>query len=165
MKLTKPQVWAFWRLWGAACDVQGWASAEREPQRREMLARCGFASLKDVDRRAGFDRVKTECLRLAERLEGGLEATYPGLGEARRHAHIIRSDLMPRLRACGADAEAYVAAIARDRFGMANWEDLSEHAGPGPQRIKQLLFTLTRATRDMEQRLCAQNADGVQAPF
>lgn len=145
MNISRAQVAMFWRLWAEACDAQGWAGDERETERRAMLARCGFESLTHVDRSGGFDRVRAECLRLAHRLEGGAESTFPGLGEMRRHLHLIESRIIPALEAQGINADAYIARICIDRGWPRQWRTLADNPARGPGQAKQLLMTLTRA--------------------
>jgi hypothetical protein len=66
--MTEGQWCSFWRLWGAACVGQGWdklTAAERDGKRRETLLQLGFNSAKEIDKTAGFDRVKRRLEELA----------------------------------------------------------------------------------------------------
>lgn len=151
MRLRPAQQALFWRLWSDACAVQGWQGPARERQRKAILEEMGWESLKDVDHTAGFDRLKGRLERLAYRISGGAEAAFPDLGEMRRHCGLIRTDLLPRLAAVHPDPHAYLARILRDRFGgEVRWESLAENPATGPKRVRDLLFTLTRAVRRLE---------------
>lgn len=151
MRLRPAQLALFWRLWAEACAVQGWQGAEREIQRKAVLAELGFSSLKLVDHTAGFDRLKGRLQTLAYRIQGGTEAAFPDVGEMRRHCGIIRTDLLPRLAAVHPDPQGYLARILRDRFGgEVRWESLAENPETGPRLVRHLLFTLTRAVRRLE---------------
>jgi hypothetical protein len=150
VKLSPKQQSHFWLIWAEVCSVQGWLGAEKEVHRKEVLAECGFRSLKDVDKTAGFDRLKGALNRLRYRLEGGTEAAFPDTAEARRHAWLIGHKLIPALAADlgGQDkAEAYVAKIIRDRWDSdLHWSQLGLHLDPrrSPEMLRHLLFTLSR---------------------
>ncbi len=110
-----------------------------------MLAELGFASLRHVDKRGGYDDLKAALERLAYRLPGGLAAAYPELGDMRRHVHLIRSKYIPGIasRLGQAEAVAYVAEICRDKWSWDRpWASLSDDAARGPERIRHLLYTL-----------------------
>lgn len=161
MLLTKPQQTAFWRMWAGACDVQGWMGNEREARRKEVLLECGFSSLTQVDRTAGFDRVKGALQRLQYRLEGGRESAFPDVGEMRRHVHLIRTHLVPGIASHVEDPEAYVAAIVRDKFGTgSHWSSLAANPQSGPVQIRQLLYTLTRALHHLQAEARASRKTG-----
>ena len=153
MRLLPAQVKLFWRLWSAACAVQGWQGPEREVQRKAILIEMGWESLTEVDHTAGFDRLKGRLLALSYQIPGGTEAAFPGVGEMRRHCGLIRADLLPRLAVVHPDPEGYLGRILRDRFdGVRRWEDLAENPLHGPRLIRHLLFTLTRAVRRLERK-------------
>ncbi|HEX4122327.1 MAG TPA: hypothetical protein VH619_17055 [Verrucomicrobiae bacterium] len=81
--MTQDQISLFWRLWSGACAYQGWdamSSADRDEKRHEVLAECGFASAKHIDRTDGFDRVKKHLLELQGRVHNESEDA----GERRR---------------------------------------------------------------------------------
>lgn len=149
MLLTKPQLAVFWRLWTEACEVQGWTGSEREERRREALSECGFSSLTEVDRRHGFDLVKAHVQRLAHRIEGGTDAAFPRVRQMRQHLWVIEHRLFPELREAGRDPEAYVASIIRDRHWGIHWRSIGSDPVRGPDRAKELLYTLSRAARAM----------------
>lgn len=153
MRLSKPQVTLFWRLWKGACAVQGWMADEQEARRKEILTELGFSSLKEVGREGDFDRLKARLLALQYRLEGGAGMAFPAVGDMRRHLHVIEARLLPRLAAHVDDPEAYVAAICADKFGFRGpWRDLGRAPDRGPGLVRQLLFTVTRAVRALEKR-------------
>ena len=174
MRLSKPQVTLFWRLWKRACETQGWTveaglnRQEIDERRHEVLAKCGFESLTAVDRTAGFGRVKAALMTLCASVEGAIEADHPEADEARRLKHGITYDLLPQLAripsisAVPGGAIAYCERICRDKFGLPDdWEldldDLGGHPLRGPEstdRLRQLLITLNarlrRKTADAE---------------
>lgn len=162
MKLSPKQVKSFWRLWAAGCRAQGWLDlprAELEGKRKEMLRRAGFASLKDVDARAGFDAVKRELLLLQESVRAGMET--PEDSEARRLRWIILHELLPCLGLYHPAPEAYLGLVMREKEGWfkgerptvdMTLEDLSnapemrlENGEPveGDSPLQQCLFTLS----------------------
>lgn len=116
MKLSAKQTAMFWRLWAAGCRAQGWADlprAEVENRRKDLLRRAGFASLKDVDARGGFDAVKRELLLLQDNVRAGMETAEDS--EARRLRWIIRHELLPCLALYHPAPEAFLAEIMRDK--------------------------------------------------
>lgn len=158
--MTPGQTKMFWRLWSAACATQGWMGDEREVRRKEVLAELGYTSLKQVDGRAGFDRLKGRLQALNYRIEGGTEAAFPDVGEMRRHLWIITSELFPRLAKVHPEPERYLGRILRDRFGQRLCPaDLAENPAIGPRNVRHLLYTLTRAVRRLEAAAKAQALD------
>lgn len=150
MLLSPGQQSKFWKLWAGACAAQGWQGEEKELRRKEVLLGLGFASLKEVDKLGGFDRVKAHLLTLQDRLDGASEEVFPAVGEMRRHLFLIRSKLHPALAARVSDPDAYIRSICRDKFGHAGpWESLAAHPDRGPEQIRQLLMTLTRCLYGM----------------
>lgn len=145
MRLSKPQVAMFWRLWAAACRSQGWlpergvSREEQEDRRHDLLACLGFASLHDVDKTAGFDAVKAALLSLKDNVQGARESDHPEIGRARRYRHKIRTQILPCLALYVADPVAYATKIARERFGQAfEWRlDAMD-----PIDVEHCLFTL-----------------------
>jgi len=122
MKLSADQVPLFWRLWAKACKANHWDKAHGftaamiDAKRKELLARCGFKSLTEVDPHAGFSRVKRELLKEAGSLQGGLEEVKPAIETARTARWFIENDLMPCLALYVDDVTAYVSEIAADKF-------------------------------------------------
>ena len=112
-RLTEKQQAFFWQLWRQACAAQNWGAEVREERRREVLARCGFASATEITPKEGFDRVKKELLTLCDnvRAAGETEADQEG----RRLRWIIRSELLPCLGVYVGDAEAYLVKLMRDK--------------------------------------------------
>lgn len=146
MKLTKPQVQMFWRLWSAACRAQGWDRAHGVPpevvdeRRKDLLACYGFGSLHDVDRTAGFDAVKAALLALQDNIDGAVEVDHPEIGHRRRIERHLTHVIVPAL---GAGGWQYLAAIAVDRhFPMPL--DLSTLS---VDQLDQLLVTATKRLR------------------
>lgn len=119
---------------------------EKETRRREVLRELGFSSLREVDKKGGYDRVKAALQRLAYRLEGGTAAAFPDTGQMRRHVYLIRTRLIPGLahRMGRPAADAYVAEICRDKWAWDRpWASLADDLATGPGRITHLLYTLT----------------------
>ncbi len=149
MKLSKDQVAFFWRLWGAACRANGWtvekglSRADIDAIRKDCLAALGFSSLHQVDRAAGFDAVRAALLMMTDNLSGTIETDHPELGELRRLRWKLAEDIMPRLAASGLHAAEYVAAIVRDKFGLAGL-DLDRLSAA---QLRQLVVTLTARLR------------------
>jgi hypothetical protein len=111
--MTKDQAALFWRLWSAACQYQGWnalSSAERDEKRHEVLAECGFESVKDVDSLHGFDRVKARLLEL----QGRVQNAPDDAGQRRRYVVKI-GILLAELGEAGY-AEHSLNTILRERF-------------------------------------------------
>jgi len=153
MRLSKAQVSWFWREWSKACSIQGWMGEEKESRRRELIREIGFGSLTQVDRSAGFDRLKARVMALQYRIEGPLNELYPDLGDMRRHLHLIRSHYLPQLARLGVDPAAYVGEICRDKFGhTAPWESLADHPVHGPDLVRQLLYTLAARVSALSRR-------------
>ena len=147
MKLSFGQVRMFWSLWSGACSAQGWMNAEREQRRREVLGSLGFQSLTDVDQGDGFDRVRAELLRLSDRLDGATESAFPEIGRMRRDLWIVEHRLIPALVKSGRDPERYIASIIEDRGWGVHWMNIPNDPQRGPARARELMLTLTRATR------------------
>jgi hypothetical protein len=121
-KMTGAQAARFWREWAGVMRAQGWKAAESEIRRKEMLARLGFASLKDVDKTDGFDAVLKELLRLQDVVVNEAEDD----GQRRRYVHRIGEQLA-EFNEIG--QEHYVEPILKDRFkvfpGLSCISDLS----------------------------------------
>jgi hypothetical protein len=122
MKLSPAQVQRFWREWSAACAVLHWtradglSAAEIDARRKEFLARCGFSSLTQVDRVAGFTKVLNELLVLqGVSLAAARETLEPALNEARVLRHHILTEQVPCLELYLADVRAYLTAIIADK--------------------------------------------------
>lgn len=140
MKLAPAQQSLFWRVWARVCEYQGWTrergltSEDIDARRRETLARCGFDSLRAVDRGRGFDRVLAELGRLRDNLERTAEVDNSDPGTRRRYLHKLAQD------AATLGGMHYLLAIARDKFhvtsGLSTIEDL-----PTGQ-LRQLVVTL-----------------------
>lgn len=171
MRLTKPQVTLFWRLWKRASDAQHWtvkagmSRQEIDQRRHEVLGRCGFESLTHVDRTEGFGRVKAALMTLCGSVDGAIETDHPEADEARRLKHVITYRILPGLArlpsiaAVPGGAIAYCERICRDKFGLPDdWEldldDLGGHPLRGPSstdRLRQLLITLNARLRKKEE--------------
>jgi hypothetical protein len=130
-RITDGQYYTFWRLWKAGCEGQGWTAAAgwskemTEAKRHELLERCGFASLTEVDKREGFDRVKNALLLLQDNVAAGAESVQDG--QARRIRAVIEGQLLPCLALYVEEPQAYFLEIIRDK---TRWL----HDGQGPVR-------------------------------
>ncbi len=124
MILSSAQVSWFWREWSAACRAQGWTraagmtSGEIDGHRKAFLVRCGFRSLTDVDKTAGFTKVMNELRLLKEPdLDAAREVVDPGLNEARVLRHVILTDLIPCLELYVEDARHYLSQVFFNQGG------------------------------------------------
>lgn len=153
MILSKPQTDTFWRLWSQACSAQGWTrtaglnAAEIDRRRKEFLRGCGFESLTQVDRTAGFTRVLNELRILVNPdLQAAAETIQPERNEARVFRFVIREQLLPCLALYEPDPVGYLRTILD---GKTRWVQ----AGDGPvapalddlsaPMLKQVLMTVT----------------------
>ena len=122
MKLSPAQVQRFWSEWSVACAVLHWTradgltAAEIDARRKEFLARCGFSSLTEVDRVAGFTKVLNELLVLqGASLDAARETMQPSLNQARVLRHQLLTELIPCLELNIADVRAYITEIIEDK--------------------------------------------------
>jgi hypothetical protein len=122
MKLSPDQVKMFWREWPKSCRAQNWtraegmSAAEIDAKRKEFLARCGFKSLTEVDKVAGFTKVKNELLVLqGVSLQAAREADDPTINDGRVMRHQILTDLIPCLELYVGDVRGYITAIMEDK--------------------------------------------------
>lgn len=176
MKLSKDQVPLFWKLWAKACRAQGWTKAAGlttaaiDAKRKELLARCGFQSLKDVDPRDGFSLLKRELLKLDDQLQGAREEVQSEIESGRKARWFIEHDLMPCLALYVEDAAAYVEAVATDKFRWKTrdamqrritLDDLTDdpivrevrgELKESASQLEQLKFTLARCLSRKEKR-------------
>jgi hypothetical protein len=180
MKLSADQVPLFWRLWKEVCISNHWTKANGytpkmiDAKRKELLARCGFKSLTEVDPLAGFSRVKRELLKEAANLEGGREEVDPHIESGRTSRWFIEHDLIPCIALYVDDAWAYVSRIATDKFRWRTrdemqrpitLDDLTDHPivrevrgelKEFPSQLEQLKYTLARCLSRKEKK----DADG-----
>lgn len=155
MLLSKDQVSLFWRLWSSACKTQGWTrdagltSADIDAHRKAMLAEMGFSSLTQVDRTAGFGRVKARLMTLCDSLKGAIEADHPEMDDARRKRHMIRHDLAPCLALYVQDPVGYIESILRDKFHIPSNCAVDLEAltilpsGSSPSQLDQAVMTIS----------------------
>jgi hypothetical protein len=166
MLLSKPQVTTFWRLWAKACKAQGWDQLPKdqvEAKRHALLRECGFASLTEVDRVAGFTQVKHRVeVLIGTSVQAGLEISDETLNQARVMRHVIRTELMPCLALYEQDPERYLQTIIT---GLVRWRQVDQPTRPptledldakptfsrqgpchtlrtGPSQLSQALMTL-----------------------
>ena len=104
MKLSTAQVNRFWREWPKSCRAMNWTreagltSAEIDAKRKEFLRGCGFNSLTEVDKVAGFTKVLNELLVLqGVSLKAAQETVDPTLNEARVLRTQITTEIIPCL--------------------------------------------------------------------
>ncbi|MDE2099079.1 MAG: hypothetical protein KGL39_17630 [Patescibacteria group bacterium] len=169
MILSKSQQQRFWREWAAACRAQGWtradgwSEAQIDSQRHQLLQECGFDSLTEVDRTAGFDKVLAALQTLQSLLDGALEAEDPTIGESRRIRHVIVTELLPCLALYEPSPTGYLQTVIT---GHIRWNKTDRPARPptledlttqpivrreppcyelkaGPSQLHQVLMTLT----------------------
>lgn len=167
MIISEAQNDTFWSMWSKVCRLNQWSKVDSEKQRKEFLKRCGFASLKDVDRVDGFTKVKNELtILLTPSIKAAQEAEDPLINKARTLRHVIRTEIVPCL-ALYRDADAFVKSVMEDK---ARWwkldrpnieitlEDLDgrpimrEVRGQiqeSPSQLNQLLMTLSQRLNDL----------------
>ena len=112
-QMSQDQRRLFWRLWAAACECQGWnqlPSSERDEKRHAVLAELGFASIKTVDGKHGFDALKRRLQELADKVH----VDPPDQGLRRRILWRIGQVLL-ELRQAGYPDHA-VETILKQRF-------------------------------------------------
>lgn len=170
MILSDSQVSTFWRLWSQACRSRGWtrqaglSTADIDAKRKELLARCGFTSLTEVDRTAGFTLLKNELIVLCgESVQAARETLDPDLNRARVLRHVIRTEVLPCLALYEESPLGYLQTVIS---GLSRWyntdrperpptlDDLTAsptHARQGrndafrecPSQLDQVLMTLS----------------------
>ena len=121
--MTVSQHGAYFRLLAAACEAQGAHTAAAKEELRQAAHRAAFGrdgvSAKTIDRKTGFDNIKSEFMRLADVLP-----SPPGRGQGEgptgasvRLLHVARE----RLSALGAVvAPTYVAGLLKQRFKIVS---------------------------------------------
>ena len=122
MKLSDEQVKLFWREWPKSCAAMGWTKArglsakEIDAKRKEFLLGCGFDSLTQVDRVAGFTKVKNELLVLqGVSIKAAQETIDPTLNDGRTLRHFILTDQVPCLELYLDDVRGYMTSIMEDK--------------------------------------------------
>ena len=148
--MSEEQARWFWRNWPLAVAEQGWTAAESEDRRRAMLADLGFKSLKDVDKKDGFDRLKQRVMELQDRLV----AEKDDAGQRRRFLHRIGEQRVELEELMGGEeASAYLDPIFRDRFHLVPGAKALEDLSTG--ELEKMVMTLDRVVKD--QREVAQD--------
>lgn len=163
MLLTSAQQTLFWRKWAECCRKRGWTRADGFEQReidalrKDLLRACGFQSLTEVDKTAGFSKVLAKIgVWQGESVRAAIEDGDPSLNEARILRHTIRTEILPCLALYTGDAEAYFASIFET---IVHWrkdgatqpvtlDDLDarprfKEGKPSPSQLQQALMTLS----------------------
>jgi hypothetical protein len=171
MKLSRAQVRRFWREWPAACRVRHWTRADGLPateidaRRKEFLARCGFDSLTEVDRVAGFTRVLNELLVLqGASLSAARETVEPDRNVARVRRHLIANELIPCLGLYVADARAYLTEIMEDKTRYRKTDRPArglQLTDLDAEELRQLQFTLA-ARLNAKRRAAGDSVHGMK---
>jgi hypothetical protein len=122
MNLTPSQLRRFWQEWPKSCKAMNWTrtagltTAEIDAKRKEFLAGCGFGSLTQVDRVAGFTKVLKELLVLqGVDLSAAREADDPSINRARVLRNKILTELVPCLEIYVEDVNGYITEIIEDK--------------------------------------------------
>ncbi|HEV2692266.1 MAG TPA: hypothetical protein VG347_05165 [Verrucomicrobiae bacterium] len=122
MKLSTAQVQRFWREWAATCRINNWTreagltAVQIDGHRKELLARCGFQSLKDVDRVAGFTKVLAELgVAQGTNLQAAREADDGSINDGRVIRNQILTEIVPCLELYIEDVRAYITSIIEDK--------------------------------------------------
>lgn len=140
--MSEAQAAGFWRLWAAVMRAQGWPSSENNQRRHEVLASLGFASIKDVDMKDGFDRVKKRLEELADKVHN----ERIDEGQRRRFLHRIEEQRVTLVALMGSfEASSYLAVLWTERFkrfaGVNVVEDLPT------VELMQVVMTLDRVIK------------------
>jgi len=156
--MSEAQAAVFWRLWAAVMKAQGWPSSENNARRHEVLAALGFSSVKDVDMKDGFDRVKKRLEELADKVHNEREDA----GQRRRFLHRIDEQCATLNALMGRDAAgAYLAVLRIERFkrfaGVNTVEDLPT------VELEHVVMTLDRVIK--QQTEAAPETDLEGEPF
>lgn len=173
MKLTEDQVPLFWALWKEVCEASHWtpahgySKAQTEAKRKELLARCGFKSLKDVDPRDGFSLVKRELLKEAARLQGAKEEVDPTIERARTLRWVLEHELARCLALYHPAPMEFILEIAADktrwrtREGMGRpitlddldatptFREVKGNQREGESQLDQLVMTVSARLNEM----------------
>lgn len=167
MNLSPAQVQRFWREWPKACKSMTWTkesgmtSAQIDAKRKEFLAGCGFKSLTEVDRVAGFTRVLNELLVLqGNSVKAAQETIDPSLNEARVLRNQILTEIIPCLELYR--GEQFPTDLAKIMEDKNRWWKLDR-----PERGMTLMdldarpiFRLDRATG--KQKFCGSQLSQIQ---
>ena len=140
--MRQPQHDLFFRLWAEACAAQGWdqlPSASREARRYEMLAACGFDSLKEVDPLRGFDRVKARLAVLANRIDIEDQAHKRAL-----HTAVDRLTALHQ-----ATSEEYVKRLLKDRFHVQSRHGIADLSA---KQLGELIITCNARLKSVAPR-------------
>ena len=110
----------------------GWTKADGmtpdqiDGKRKEFLASCGFKSLTEVDRTAGFTKVLHELIVLqGTSLKSAHETIDPSLNEARVLRNQIAAEIVPCLEVYVEHSVGYINAILKNRFRGMKLEELN----------------------------------------
>ena len=147
--MTAKQDAFYWREWGALsrrCRAEGWTV----PDRHALHARAlGCDKSHKVFNNADFDQILGVFRGYSQAENVDAQLRQIAQPAARKHAKI--EQLMQCLALYVTDAETYVGHICRDKFGAADWNDLSDVPPPRrgawqpPSQQEQLIMTLSRA--------------------
>lgn len=139
--MSADQAAMFWRLWGKVMKAQKWASAENNERRHQVLAELGFESIKDVNMKGDFDRLKKRLLELSDNVVN----EHEDAGQRRRYLHRIGEQRAELEAMMGEEASAYLDRIFKDRWKrISDWnaiEDLPTH------ELEKMVMTLDRCLK------------------
>jgi hypothetical protein len=164
MNLTPPQISRFWREWSSVIRYQRWRGVLTADQidckRKELLARAGFLSLTQVDKRAGFDRVLTELRAMQDDVERTVEAADDTIADGRRYRALITLEIIPCLALYEMNPMDYLVTVIS---GLVRWNKIDQPERPptlddldarptfktvdgkleeGPSQLEQAMMTL-----------------------
>ena len=148
MNLTKPQQAIYWRHWAAAERESlppGATKQERDAFRHEIILRAtGCASLRDVDKTTGFDKLMLEVATLAGDYEA---AARWGNAAENRLAHMMR------------ECARQIGEIAGDPHGWEYCRDTLRQAGLPQdwQDVPESLLASTFKILDTHRRRLLRN--------
>lgn len=153
MILSRDQVKRFWFLWPQACRANGWTrengltTAAIDAKRKEILRECGFISLTEVDRTAGFTKVKNKLeILIGTNLKAAGEDQDTTANTARTHRYVIEKEILPCLALYVEDVTSYVASIIADHIRHYKTDRPTRpptFADLTPAQMKRALMTLS----------------------
>jgi hypothetical protein len=147
---TKQRMSILLDWWPAACNARGWDPKDRDLRLRVVSDAVGreLDTMSTLNNTTDIDKVKAHLGYLADQVDATIETDHPELGDRRRLLWLIgrHSQALSRSSA----PLAYAAAIARDRFGHARLDDLSDRQLVQLRNTLAARLSATRARRKNE---------------
>ena len=154
MILSPAQVQRFWREWASTCKALGLTRAsgltagQIDERRKAFLRECGFDSLTQVDRTAGFTRVLNELIVLrGESVRAARETVDPSLNECRILRHNILTKLIPCLELYVPDVRSYLSEVLFHQGAQMRTLDLMQLTAGQLRRLQYTIAARLNAQR------------------